>query len=136
MQPSTQISKRATIVALIFALSSLLSSGRLIVETPSPGHLKPDEIGKRSDQRFAALKTALPQRGIIGYVGDSGEFAVVDHYLAQYALAPVVVEHSSNHSLVVGNYRSLEPGTSLPANFQIVKDFGNGVFLFSNKDAR
>lgn len=136
MQLASQIPNRTTIVVLVFVLSSLLSSARLILETPNPHHLQPDVIGLRSDQRFAALKRALPVRGTVGYLGDSGEFAVVDYYLTQYALAPLVVDHSPNHPLIVGNYRSAAHREPFPANFELIKDFGDGVWLLSNKDAR
>jgi hypothetical protein len=136
MQLASQIPHRTAVIALLFVLSSLLSSARLILETPNPYRLKPDVIGLRSDQRFATLKRALPERGTIGYMGDSGEFAVVDYYLTQYALAPVVVDHSLNHRLIVGNYRSAAHPESFPRNFELIKDFGEGVLLFSNKDAR
>ncbi len=33
-----------------------------------------------------------------------GAAALGDYYLAQYALAPLVVDHSTNHALVVGNF--------------------------------
>lgn len=136
MQLSSPILNRTTIVALLFVLCSLLSSARLILEAPNLRNLQPDVVALRSDQRFAALKTALPVRGTIGYVGDSGEFAVADYYLTQYALAPLVVDHSLNHPLIVGNYRSAASAEAFPTNLQLIKDFGNGVLLFSNKDAR
>ena len=136
MQLSSSTPNRATIVALLFVLCSLLSSARLILETPKLRNLKPDVVALRSDQRFAALKTALPERGTIGYVGDSGEFALADYYLTQYALTPLVVDHSLNHPLVVGNYRAPASAESFPSNLQLIKDFGDGVLLFSNKDAR
>jgi hypothetical protein len=136
MQLASRIPHRTTIVALAFVLSSLLSSARLIFETPNPHHLKPDVIGLRSDERLAALKRALPERGTVGYMGDSGEFAVVDYYLTQYALAPLVLDHSLGHRLIVGNYRSVAPAESFPPNLELIKDFGDGVLLFANKDDR
>ena len=78
---------------------------------------------------------ALPERGVIGYVGPPGDFGLPDYYLAQYALAPRVVERSTNHPLVVGNFPASSQVIS-PEGLQLVRDFGNGVLLFSNKDAR
>jgi hypothetical protein len=113
----------------------MLSSARLVVKSPRLGHLTPDDIAARSDQRFAALKAALPGSGVLGYVGPPGDSGLPDYYLAQYALAPRVVERSTNHALVVGNF----PASSQviwPEGLHLVRDFGNGVLLFSNKDAR
>jgi hypothetical protein len=126
---------RNTAAVLILTLCCLLSSARLVVKSPGLGHLTPDDIAARSDQRFAALKTALPGREVIGYVGLPGDSGLPEYYLAQYALAPRVVERSTNHALVVGNFPASSQVIS-PAGLQLVKDFGNGVLLFSNKDAR
>jgi hypothetical protein len=128
-------SGRNTAAVLILIVCCLLSSARLVVKSPGLGRLMPDDIAARSDQRFAALKAAIPGRGIFGYVGPPGDSGLPEYYLAQYALAPRVVERSTNHALVVGNF----PASSqmiAPQGLQLVKDFGNGVLLFSNKDAR
>jgi hypothetical protein len=128
-------SARTTAAVLIFVFGCLLSSERLVLRAPSLTRLKVDDISQRSDQRFASLQTALPPRGVIGYVGEPGDDAIPDYYLAQYALAPRVVDHSPNHSFVIGNF----PHTSaeLPVEgLKLVKDFGNGVFLFSNEDVK
>ena len=73
-----------------------------------------------------------------GYLGESGAAALGDYYLAQYALAPLVVDHSVNHALVVGNFPSSTGGApaALPSDhLQLVQDFGDGVLLFANKGA-
>ena len=69
----------------------------------------------------------------MGYIGDSSDPS--DYYLAQYALAPLVVDHSPNHPLVVGNFTS-SPPVPAPDRLQLVKDFGSGVLLFATKDAK
>ena len=126
---------RTTIVLVLFVLGCLLSSARLVIDAPTPSSLKSStsEIARRSDQRFSSLKAALPARGVVGYVGEPGTSALADYYLAQYALAPLVVDHSSNHSLVIGNF----PASPLPGvpseDLQLVIDFGDGVLLFAAK---
>jgi hypothetical protein len=127
--PSPQ---RLRIAILIFVFGSLLSTVRVLTEAPRPGRFHDDDA-QRSDQRFAALKASLPPQGVVGYVGESGGTA--DYYLAQYALAPLVIDHSANHPLVVGNFPiSLAPGPL--EHLQLLKDFGNGVVLFVNKDPK
>jgi len=134
-QLSPGLSPRMTIATTIFILCCLLSTARIVIDAPSPTRLRPDDIAQRSDQRFSALKAALPQRGIVGYTGDSNSPA--DYYLVQYALAPLVVDNSENHPLVVGNFSGPQPPQSLPfAHLQLLKDFGNGVLLYTNPGAK
>ncbi len=104
------------------------------MEAPIPGRAAPDDIARRSDLRFAGLKAALPPRGVIGYVGDAGESGVAPYYLAQYALAPLVLDRSPNHPLVVGNFPSGPPDRSTAAKLRLVKDCGDGVLLFAGED--
>jgi hypothetical protein len=131
-QLSPTISPRITIATLIFVLGCLLSTVRILTDAPTRVH--DDSVAKRSDQRFASLRAALPQQGVVGYIGETGDPA--DYYLAQYALAPLVVDHSPNHPLVVGNF-PLSERMGTPSNsLQLVHDFGHGVLLFANKDAK
>jgi hypothetical protein len=126
---------RTTAAVLIFVLCCLLSSVRLIRQAPNPFRLRADDISSRSDQRFAAVKSALPPRGVIGYIGESGNSGTESYYLAQYALAPLVVDRSKDHPLVIANI-STSPPMPDTGGLELVKNFGNGVLLLSNKDAK
>jgi hypothetical protein len=130
-----RLSSRQTIAGLILILCSLLSSGRILwdARTPEQARKGAIDIAQRSDQRFAAVKTLLPQRGVIGYIGEPGALARGDYYLAEYALAPLVIDDSPGHALVLANFPDAPPAA--PANLQLIKDFGNGVGLFANRDA-
>jgi len=125
---------RTTVSILLFLVCCLLSSFRLIHNAPAPAQVSPDDIAARSDQRFSALKAQLPERGVIGYVGESGNSGTADYYLAQYALAPLVIDHSANHPLVIGSYPTAAP--QFPEDLRLVRDFGNGVLLLARKDAK
>ncbi|MBZ5685821.1 MAG: hypothetical protein LAP86_12385 [Acidobacteriia bacterium] len=81
------------------------------------------------------MKTRLPATGVIGYIGESGNSSTPDHYLTQYALAPLVVDRSTHHAIVIGNF-PLSPPSNLPPNLRLVKDFGSGVLLLAGEDAR
>jgi hypothetical protein len=132
---SSGASARTTAAVVIFVACCLLSTVRLIRDAPNPFHLKVDDISQRSDQRFAALQEVLPKQGVFGYVGESGNAALPDYYLAQYALAPRVIDRSPNPALVIGNFPSSRPG--LPSsNLKLIQDLGNGVLLFANQDAK
>jgi hypothetical protein len=121
---------KTRLALLVFVFCCLLSSARLVMEAPIPVRSTPDDIAQRSDLRFARLKAALPQRGVIGYVGDSG---IAPYYLAQYALAPLVLDRSPYHPFVVGNFPSNPPVASVE-KLRLVKDFGDGVLLFAGED--
>jgi len=130
-----QFSRCRIAAALVLVLCAMLSSGRMLREASTPRRVKgaTTNLARNSGPRFAAVKAALPPRGVIGYLGERGDLARGDYYAAEYALAPLVVDDSQDHPLVLGNF----PHTSLPAppNLQLVEDFGNGVGLFTNKDA-
>jgi hypothetical protein len=120
---------------LLFTVCCLLSTIRILREKPNPAHVTLDDISKRSDQRFAAVKTRLPATGVIGYIGESGNSSIPDYYLAQYALVPLVVDRSTHHAIVIGNFPLSQP-SDLPPNLRLVEDFGGGVLLLAGEDAK
>ena len=122
---------RLNLAAVAFIVCCLLSSARLVWNANKA--TDSNQVAARSDRRFSAIKTQLPGHGVVGYVGDPGQ-SPGEYYLAQYALAPVVIDHSLNHSLIVGNF-SKAPFL-IPLNLEMVHDFGNGVLLLANKGAR
>jgi len=134
-QSTESASPRAKCAILFFTLCCLLSTIRILREAPNPAHLTPDDISKQSDRRFAAVKTRLPATGVIGYIGESGNSSTPDYYLTQYALAPLVVDRSTHHAIVIGNF-PLSPPSNLPPNLRLVEDFGSGVLLLAGEDAR
>jgi hypothetical protein len=69
----------------------------------------------------------------VGYVGEPGTSSLPGYYLAQYALAPLVLDHSTNHALVIGNFPTAPPTGSPSADLHLVKDFGDGVLLFATQ---
>ena len=132
--PSQGASARRVAAILLLVACCLLSTAHILFQAPRPGHISADDISKRSDLRFAALKARLPTSGVIGYIGEPGDSATPDYYLAQYSLAPLVVDFSANHSIVVGNFPSSKGGV-IPRGLTPMEDFGNGVILFAAKDA-
>jgi hypothetical protein len=128
---------RAVIGALVLVVCCLFSTARLIIQAPAPSRLRTsDPFTLGSDQRFAQLKAVLPARGVVGYVDTRGSADVANYYLAQYALAPLVVDYSPQHALVVGNFPANSSARDLSPNLHLIRDFGNGVLLFANKDVR
>ena len=126
---------RRTIGILVFILCCLVSAARMSwrAPLPNPEALTFQNVAKRSDQRFDELRSLLKSCEVVGYIGESGTSAEADYYLTQYALAPLVVDRSANHPLVVGNFPTSSPSTSALENLQLVRDFGHGVLLYSRK---
>jgi len=134
-QSTQSASPRAKCAVLLLTICCLLSTIRILREAPNPAHLSQDDISKRSDQRFAAAKSRLPASGVIGYIGESGNSSTPDYYLTQYALAPLVVDRSSHHAIVIGNFPLSRP-SDLPPNLRLLEDCGSGVLLFAGEDAK
>jgi hypothetical protein len=123
-------------VIMLVILFSLLSSVHLLVVS---GKLRPRLFGTDEltlyDHRFDGVKRALPEHGIIGYVGDphGEEGGIRDYYLTQYALAPLIVDYSPAHHLVVGNIPDVNSTILANHDLKLLKDFGNGVRLYQNR---
>jgi hypothetical protein len=106
-----------------------------------PARASQDEISTY-ERRFAELRTMLPARGVVGYLGHpepagatprEANAAALLHFrrylLAQYSLAPVLLIESTEPELVVGNFDSAAAYPT-PAGLRVVRDFGDGVVLF------
>jgi hypothetical protein len=106
-----------------------------------PARPAKDEISAY-EHRFQELRSVLPARGVVGYLGDpeptqatpdQANAAALLHFrrylLAQYTLAPLLLIESSEPELVIGNF---EPGALPPAppGLQVVRNYGDGVVLF------
>jgi hypothetical protein len=137
---ATPSRRKISITVVATVLLCLLSTARLLTETLREGRLENSAgyVARQSDERFADLRKVLPQRGVVGYVGDPGETSPADYYLAQYALAPLVVERSTEHWLVVGNFPASQssPPSGIEKSLLLVRNFGNGLFLFARKDSK
>jgi hypothetical protein len=106
-----------------------------------PAGASRDEISTY-ELRFAELRTMLPARGVVGYLGHpepagatprEANAAALLHFrrylLAQYSLAPLLLIESADPELVVGNF---DPGVAppTPPGLRVVRDFGDGLVLF------
>jgi len=131
--PKGTLPRNLQIALGIFIFCCLLSTARIARQAPRPWRLQPDEVAQRSDQRFSAVKQVLPSSGVIGYIGEPGESFLPDYYLAQYALAPLIVDRSIRHQIVLGNFPRLQVPPALQG-LRKIQDFGNGVVLLSNED--
>lgn len=127
----------ALVVLAIVISSVLLSELQGLAKMPSITRDQGKDEISLYERRFEALKRALPDSGVVGYVTDDGPGSVgaQDYYLTQYALSPLVVDSSAEHPLVVGNFRDNVAALSIykDKNLTLLEDFGGGVMLFRSE---
>ena len=95
-------------------------------------HSEFGDIGQ-FDRGVAAVRTALPPAGTVGFFTDApaGANAQQEYYLTQSSLAPVVVVNNTDQKLVVASIRNAATRPPNP-NLQLVRDFRNGMQLYRN----
>jgi hypothetical protein len=126
------VKARAVLAATLLALAALASSARLVAEAVRTyaGWDGRDLVAEHR-ARFAGLRRMLPRAGVVGYLSDEPG-AAREYFLAQYALAPVVLDPTGAPALVVGNFFDPERAPALAAGrgLVLVADLGAGVMLF------
>ncbi len=95
------------------------------------------------EKRLSALKDALPERGVIGYVSEQDypgvPFNIVDQdeefVLTQYSLAPLILDRgSTRHELVIGNFSAeYDYQFEKELGLRLVSDYGMGIYLFQGE---
>ena len=126
-------------LAITLAALTLLVGSALQTNIVNLVHLyrvipAPEDFMARHDQRFEPLREALPKRGIIGYMSDApNEYErELRRSLAQYSLAPLIVQAGTTQPLIVGEFTdpaAVARGREL--QLTVVRDFGNGLILFA-----
>jgi hypothetical protein len=86
--------------------------------------------------RFEGLRQILPPESVVGYFSDRADVWEW-RLLTQYALAPVIVEDSTERQLLIANFQTwgyrLNPERPYK-NFKIACDFQNGITLLRKKE--
>jgi hypothetical protein len=129
----------ALLLVLLYAGASTVHWLRLGAELSA--RVEPDEISAY-EHRFEEVRSVLPPRGVVGYLGHpdptgatprAADAAALLHFrrylLAQYSLAPVLLIKSTEPEFVVGNFDVSAPRPT-PAGLRLVRDFGDGLVLF------
>lgn len=130
----------ALLTVTVVALSNVLHVVRRVPPPPGPGAEGDSlDLVTRNERRFAGLRDALRRRawrGRIGYVEDGPNAAVpvelvnADYAAVQYAILPLMIDpHFEQYEWVIANYRAGVPTPVLGPGWQVVEDFGAGVFL-------
>ena len=117
-------------VLLLLVLTALLNNLFFVRLTRSASSPFGQDYVSPADERFAQLKNDLPARGVVGYISDETDVneRTKKYYLAQYALAPLIVVNNTDQTLVIGDFNKEESAVS--GNLVLLKRFGNGVVLF------
>ena len=86
-------------------------------------------------ERLSAFRTAVPDDATVGYLTDVPADNILSSSMflaAQYQLAPRLLQKSTAHDIVLGNFT--RPGDFAAIGRQhgleVERDFGNGVVLF------
>ncbi len=121
-----------TIVLVLFTILSVATYARLAIGLRTE-LARVDDV-TRYERRFDDIRDHLPARGTVGYHADNN--ASAEYYLTQYTLAPIIVAHTPDHPLVVGNYyyEVIHPERSGNATFRILRELESGVVLY-HRDA-
>lgn len=93
-----------------------------------------------NERRMDAVRRALPQHGLIGYLGEKQRAAVHvsgNYYLTQYALAPLVLDFNSTlPTIVLVNNAEDQTLRAVDSGLELKTDFGNGVKMFHHPPKR
>ena len=106
---------------------------KAVVMEPAHG-IKASVLQHYEESRFAAVRSQLPARGVVGYI--QNETGQLDSHqsmqLTQYVLAPLRLVLDAEPALVLGNFpdRALHPRDTARVHFILVSDGGNGVKLY------
>ena len=124
---------------LLLCVSAVVYSVEICRRTHVLSKAPPDNITLH-EMRLAELRKRLPARGVVGYVSDDREGAETPQSwrrfaTTQYTLAPLILDRTAAHELVVGVFD--DPG-AIPAvaaggGLLPVEEFGGGVVLFKKK---
>ncbi len=89
--------------------------------------------------RFDGIRSMLPQRGVVCYMPNpDNSFDAKKHYfLAQYALAPLVVRPTADCDPLIGDFPAGSTAASVSGQqFVVLNDFGNGLMLLRRNTGR
>jgi hypothetical protein len=107
------------------------------------GEVSGDDMVTAWDKRLRKIRSLLPEYGVIGYAADwdipGGTFGSsdqeVEFLLAQYTVAPVVLERGTNHSIILGNFSDNGDPNKLPSvqdtlGIRLTQPYSNEINIF------
>lgn len=137
-QRTSQPNARAWAATLLIAGASLLPTMALLTQLDTVRAVRAtsrDEVTV-FEERWAPLKAAVQGQVEVGYFWPAAATPLTATeaahlYLSQYSLAPILLVNDPTSSLVIADpaFRPDRGPFILPRDFDIVRDFGNGLFL-------
>jgi hypothetical protein len=108
--------------------------------------LNGDDMVTAWDRRLRKVRSILPESGVIGYVADwdipgytyGSSDQEVEFLLAQYTVAPVVLQRGTDHNLILGNFSDNGDPTKIDKvqeqlGIKLLQAYSNEIFLFEGK---
>lgn len=123
----------AVLATLVLSLWGALANYSSESDFDSQAQNRDPYMVQGAGDRLAALRQALPDNAVLGYMSDAGgTLATVLYDTAQYSLAPRLLEKSTSADLVLGNFTRPADFAGLGSSYglKIEHDFGNGVILY------
>jgi hypothetical protein len=130
----------------LFGISIYSSIFTLRATSKDVAEMKEDEMVTAWEKRLRKMRLILPDHGVIGYLADwdisNNKYGArdqeVEFILAQYTLAPLVLERGTNHDLILGNFNDNGDSQKLPDiqnyfEIQLLNKFSNEFFVFKGK---
>jgi len=136
MRDSTAIRVKGGV--LLLCVSALFYSVEICRRTHILTKVPPDS-DTLNEIRLAPVKKQLPSQGVIGYVSDDSRIeesvAWRRYAMTQYALAPLIVERTTEHKLIVGVFKDPDtiPTVAASKNLRVTQIFDEGVVLFQKE---
>jgi hypothetical protein len=148
----SQIIKIAYPVIVVLSIVGLIGisfySAILTFRTTSKeaAEMDGDEMVTAWEKRLRKLRLILPDHGVIGYLADwdipdyqyGDKDQEVEFILAQYTVAPLVLERGINHDLILGNFNDNGDPQKIQGiqnyfGIQLQESFSNEFFIFKGK---
>lgn len=127
-------------IAVIVVVAQFVFTNLILFSKAAEFHRKqpaPDSI-TIYEKRFTELERILPAHGVVGYVTElpsdiilSDADASAEYYIAQYSLAPLILDNTKDHPFVIGNFHGPH---KIEADLVLMRDLGNGIMLFRRKE--
>ncbi len=139
-----------TVIGLLLAIIGLILyssfQGYQLSAAAADG-LTGDDMVTAWDKRLRKIRNILPEYGTIGYVADwdipgykyGSSDQEVEFLLAQYTVAPVVLERGTDHDLILGNFSDNGDPQKMETvqkqlGLKIIQTYSNEIFLMERQE--
>ncbi len=147
-KPALKILFIARIAALILLVGLCVFSAVDGYQTAiqAAGEMSGDDMVTAWDKRLRKIRPLLPESGVVGYLADwdvpGAQFGSsdqeVEFLLAQYTVAPVVLERGKDHPIILGNFSDNGDPNKLPnveetLGIRMSQPYSNEINIFTGE---